>query len=297
MCKSSQANKKIVELSKNYGFAEGYNKGLKDVSTDYVAIINSDVLVTENWLDPIIDLLENDKDIGVAQPLILSLEDKSKFEYAGAAGGFIDMFGYPFCRGRIFNTIESNNNQYDNDADIFWASGAAMICKTKVFKALGGFDGGFFAHQEEIDICWRFRQAGYKIKCIASSKVYHLGGGTLDYNDPAKDFLNFRNNLYLLTKNENLINLLWLIPSRLILDGLAGLKFLLEGKPKSMAAVIKAHFSFYLHLPLVLERRNKEQNLIYRNKINKPDLFGVYYGSIVWKYFAEGVKKYSDLKF
>lgn len=288
---------KLAELSKNYGFAEGYNKGLKDIETEYIAIINSDVMVTENWLDPILLAFEQDKNIGVVQPLILSLEDKAKFEYAGAAGGYLDMFGYPFCRGRIFNKIESNNGQYDHDAEIFWASGAALVCKTKAFKALGGFDGGFFAHQEEIDLCWRFKQAGYKIKCVGSSKVYHVGGGTLDYNDPRKDFLNFRNNLYLLTKNENLINLVWLIPSKLILDGIAGIKFLLEGKPMAMAAVIKAHLSFYIHLPLVMERRNKEQMLIYRNKINKPNMKGKYTGSIVWKYFVEGLEKFSDLKF
>ncbi len=288
---------KVAELSKNYGFAEGYNKGLKDVQTEYVVIINSDVLVTENWLDPILDAFEKDKDLGIVQPIILSVENRSKFEYAGAAGGFIDVFGYPFCRGRIFNHVEFNENQYNSNTDIFWASGAALVCRTKAFKSLGGFDGGFFAHQEEIDLCWRFRQAGYKIKCITASKVYHLGGGTLDYNDPKKDFLNFRNNLYLLTKNEDLINLLWLIPAKLILDGLAGLKFLLEGNFRSTAAVIKAHMSFYKHLPLVFERRNLEQNLIYRNKINKPDLTGVFFGSIVWKYYIERIKKFSDLNF
>lgn len=288
---------KVVELSKNYGFADGYNKGLKDVNTDYVVIINSDVLVTENWLDPIIDAFEKDKELGIVQPLILSIEEKTKFEYAGAAGGYIDVFGYPFCRGRIFNHVETNEGQYNSDADIFWASGAAMVCRTKVFKALGGFDGGFFAHQEEIDLSWRFRQAGYNVKCITSSKVYHLGGGTLDYENPRKDFLNFRNNLYLLTKNEDLINLLWLIPAKLILDGVAGVKFLFDGKFKSTIAVIKAHMSFYKHLPLVFERRNLEQSLIYKNKINKPAINGVFYGSIVWKYYIERVKKFSDLIF
>lgn len=288
---------KVVELSKNYGFADGYNKGLKDVNTDYVVIINSDVLVTENWLDPIIDAFEKDKELGIVQPLILSIEEKTKFEYAGAAGGYIDVFGYPFCRGRIFNHVETNEGQYNSDADIFWASGAAMVCRTKVFKALGGFDGGFFAHQEEIDLSWRFGQAGYNVKCITSSKVYHLGGGTLDYENPRKDFLNFRNNLYLLTKNEDLINLLWLIPAKLILDGVAGVKFLFDGKFKSTIAVIKAHMSFYKHLPLVFERRNLEQSLIYKNKINKPAINGVFYGSIVWKYYIERVKKFSDLIF
>ncbi|MBK7635162.1 MAG: bifunctional riboflavin kinase/FAD synthetase [Saprospiraceae bacterium] len=288
---------RVAELSKNYGFADGYNKGLKDVHTDYVVIINSDVLVTENWLDPIIEALEADKELGIVQPMILSMEDKTKFEYAGAAGGYIDVFGFPFCRGRIFNHVEFNENQYEDNAEIFWASGAALVCRTKVFKSLGGFDGSFFAHQEEIDLCWRFRQAGYNIKCISTSKVYHLGGGTLDYNNPKKDFLNFRNNLYLLTKNEHLINLLWLIPAKLILDGIAGLKFLLDGKFRSTIAIIKAHMSYYKHLPLVFERRNLEQNLIFRNKINKPDLNGIFFGSIVWKYYIERIKKFTDLNF
>ena len=288
---------RVAELSKNYEFADGYNKGLKDVHTDYVVIINSDVLVTENWLDPIIEALEADKELGIVQPMILSMEDKTKFEYAGAAGGYIDVFGFPFCRGRIFNHVEFNENQYEDNAEIFWASGAALVCRTKVFKSLGGFDGSFFAHQEEIDLCWRFRQAGYNIKCISTSKVYHLGGGTLDYNNPKKDFLNFRNNLYLLTKNEHLINLLWLIPAKLILDGIAGLKFLLDGKFRSTIAIIKAHMSYYKHLPLVFERRNLEQNLIFRNKINKPDLNGIFFGSIVWKYYIERIKKFTDLNF
>lgn len=286
---------KVIELSKNYGFAKGYNKGLKDVDTDYIAIINSDVLVTENWLDPIIEAMEEDKTIAAAQPLILSLENKNKFEYAGAAGGFLDTAGYPFCRGRIFNTIESSTGQYNHDKDIFWASGAAMVCRTKLFQNLGGFDAGFFAHQEEIDLCWRFKNAGYNIKCIGQSKVYHLGGGTLEYENPRKDFLNFRNNLYMLTKNEPLSKLLWLIPLKLLLDGIAGVKFLLEGKPKSSLAVIQAHMSYYFHLPLVFERRNKEHLWVFRNKINPPNQKGRYSGSIIWKYYIEKKKYFSDL--
>ncbi len=288
---------KIAELSKNYGYAKGYNKGLRDVQTEYVVIINSDVLVTENWLDPIIDEFEKDKYLGCAQPLILSLESRSKFEYAGAAGGFLDILGYPFCRGRIFDNVENNENQYNTNTEIFWASGAAMVCRTKLFKDLGGFDEGFFAHQEEIDLCWRMKQAGYRIECIANSKVYHLGGGTLDYQNPKKDFLNFRNNLYLLTKNENLSKLIWLIPAKLLLDGIAGLKFLAEGKPKSTLAVIKAHISFYIHLPLVFERKNKEHIWIQRNKVNPANNKARYSGSVVWKYFVERKKKFSDIKF
>ncbi len=171
-----------------------------------------------------------------------------------------------------------------------------MVCRNKLFKNLGGFDGGFFAHQEEIDLCWRTKNAGYTIKCITSSVVYHLGGGTLDYQNPRKDFLNFRNNLYLLTKNESLTNLLFLIPSKMILDGLAALKFLWDGKPKSTLAILRAHLSYYIHLPLVFERRNKEHALIQKCKINSPNVKGVYTGSIVWNYYVEGKKKFSDPK-
>jgi len=287
---------KICQLTKNYGYADGYNKGLTHVDTEYIAILNSDVLVTENWLDPIIEAMDADKGIGVVQPLILSMENRAFFEYAGAAGGYLDYLGYPFCRGRLFQTIEKNEGQYNADADIFWASGATMVTRTKLFKGLGGFDAGFFAHQEEIDYCWRVKNAGYTVKCIAASKIYHLGGGTLDYNNPQKDFLNFRNNLYLLTKNENITKLLWLIPAKLVLDGIAGLKFLLEGKPRSTLSVIRAHISYYIHLPLVFERKNQEYLMIVRNRINRPDSKGRYFGSVVWKYFIEGVKKFSDLK-
>lgn len=288
---------KVIELTKNYGFAEGYNKGLKNIDTEYVAIINSDVLVTGNWLDPLLDALEQEKALAAVQPVIKSLEDKSSFEYAGAAGGFIDALGYPFCRGRIFETIEKDTNQYQDPIEVFWASGAAMVTRTKLFKDIGGFDGGFFAHQEEIDLCWKMKTAGFSIKCIPSSIVYHEGGSTLDYNNPRKDFLNFRNNLYLLTKNVNITSLLWLVPVRLILDGIAGIKFLIDKRPKSTLAIIKAHMSFYRHLPLVFERRNKEHQWIKNVKINKPNYTGKYYNSIVYKYYIEGKKKFSQLKF
>jgi riboflavin kinase/FMN adenylyltransferase len=288
---------KLVELSQNYGFAAGYNKGLNHIKSEYVVIINSDVLVTENWLDPILDQLESDKNLGIAQPVIKSLEHKEHFEYAGASGGFIDLFGYPFCRGRIFDTVEKDENQYAKDIEIFWASGAAMVCRTKLFKSIGGFDDGFFAHQEEIDLCWRAKSAGYYIKCVTASTVYHLGGGTLDYQNPRKDFLNFRNNLYLLTKNETLTNLLWIIPAKLVLDGIAGFKFLFDGKPKSTLAVIRAHISFYIHLPLVFERRNKEYHWIENSRINPPNTTGKYFNSIVYKYYVEGKKVFSKLKF
>ncbi|MCB9309050.1 MAG: bifunctional riboflavin kinase/FAD synthetase [Lewinellaceae bacterium] len=286
---------KIIELSKNYGFAEGYNKGLMNVKSPYVVIINSDVLVTENWLDPLIDALEKDPHLGIVQPTILSLEDKKFYEYAGAAGGFIDILGYPFCRGRLFNTIEKITPEYDDPVSIFWASGAAMACKTSLFKNIGGFDGAFFAHQEEIDLCWRVQRAGFGIKCIPTSKVHHLGGGTLQYQDPHKDFLNFRNNLYTILKNESFLRTMWVIPFRLILDGIAGIKFLLSGQPLSTLAVIKAHLSFYIHLPFLLERANKEYIWIRKVKKSPAKLKGKYLGSIVWKYYIEGKRSFKEL--
>ena len=288
---------KVVELSKNYGFAEGYNKGMKNVNTPYTVIINSDVLVTENWLDPIIERMDVDFNIGIIQPKIKSVEHKDHFEYAGAAGGFIDSVGYPFCRGRIFDAVEKDEGQYDQEQEIFWASGACMVVRTKLFKDLGGFDGGFFAHQEEIDHCWKIKKAGYQIKCLPSVVVYHLGGGTLEYYNPKKDFLNFRNNLYLLAKNESLMSLLWIIPIKLILDGIAGIKFLLENKPKSTLAIIRAHMSFYIHLPLLVERRNHEFHWIRKAQKGTSNTRGRFKGSIVWKYFVERKTKYSELNF
>lgn len=287
---------KTSELSQNYGYAGGYNNGLSQVKTKYIALLNSDVAVEENWLDPIIDKLESDRSIGAAQPTIRSMENKEYFEYAGAAGGFIDIAGYPFCRGRLFNTIEKDEGQYSDTKEIFWASGAAMVVRNDLFKKMGGFDPGFFAHQEEIDFCWRIKNAGYKVFCIPKSTVYHLGGSTLSYSNPRKDFLNFRNNVYMLTKNMTLLRLAWIIPLKLIMDGIAGLKFILTGHPRSAISIIKAHLSFYIHLPLVLERRNKEFHWIKNNRIGSPNMTGQYSGLVVWKYYIEQVKKFSKLK-
>jgi len=286
---------KINELTKNYGYAQGYNVGLADVDSEYTVIINSDVLVTENWLDPLLEKLDSDKTIGVIQPKIKSLENKDSFEYAGAAGGFLDMWSYPFCRGRIFHTLEIDENQYDQPIEIFWASGAAMVIRTQLFKDIGGFDGSFFAHQEEIDLCWRIKNAGYSVWCEPKSTVYHLGGGTLDYINPRKDYLNFRNNLITITKNEKLGNLLWIIPLKLILDGIAGIKFLFEGKPQSTWAVIRAHLRYYVMMPNIFERLNKEYTLIRKNKIGPANKKGRYGQSIIWKYYVEGKKKFSEL--
>ena len=194
-------NVEIIELDKNYGFAGGYNKAFEKINSEYYILLNSDVEVSGNWIEPIIKKMDDDQDVAAAMPKILSYQNRSKFEYAGAAGGFIDKWGYPFCRGRILNNIEPDNNQYNNSIEIFWASGACLFIKSKIFHDTGGFDDDFFAHMEEIDLCWRIKNLGYKIYCYPCSQVYHVGGGTLPNETPAKLFFNFRNSLYLLLKN------------------------------------------------------------------------------------------------
>lgn len=285
----------IVRLSKNYGFAEGYNRGLKKVNTEYTIILNSDVVVEENWLDPIFEMMNENKEIGIVQPKILSLEKNNQFEYAGAAGGWIDILGYPFCRGRIFDTTEVDEGQYDSRNEIFWASGAAMVVRTKLFKALGGFDKDYFAHMEEIDFCWRAKRAGYKIIACPDSIVYHLGGGTLDYGNPRKTFLNFRNNLNTLLKNESKGAILWKFPVRLALDGIAGIKFLFGGNSDSTVAIIKAHFAVYAGMGHTLRKRSLYNRLIKENKINHPSYSGRYNGSILIAYYLKGLKKFKDI--
>ena len=284
-----------LRLDKNYGFAEGYNKGLVNIKSKYVVLLNSDVKVTEGWLDPLITYLEEHNEYGAVMPKILSLEDPSSFEYAGAAGGFMDELGYPYCRGRIFNEIEKDNGQYDNATSIFWVSGAACVIRTEVFKQLGGFDADYFAHQEEIDLCWRMHRAGYKLAVLPESKVYHLGGGTLNYGSSFKVYLNFRNSLANIFKNESILNLLWKIPTRLVLDGIAGLKFLMSGQINSFLAVIKAHFAFYLALPSLFVKRRKYSKNIEKVRIGQCNKDGLYHGSIVFKHFFGGLSSFSDL--
>jgi len=286
---------KVVSLSENHGFAEGYNQGLKGINTPYTVILNSDVKVTENWLDPLVNILETDNSIGCIQPKIRSIEQPDEFEYAGAAGGYLDKLGYPFCRGRLFDTVEKDTGQYDDQQEVFWASGAAMVIRTKLFKKVGGFDKDFFAHMEEIDLCWRIKRAGYKVVYSPSATVYHLGGGTLSYDSANKIFLNFRNNLALLTKNENKRSLLWKIPARLILDGVAALRFLVSGNVSSFTAVIRAHFAFYGRFFSLLEKRKKFNSQLKDLSIGKENLSGRYSGNIIFKYFIGGKKKFSDL--
>jgi len=281
---------KLVINDKNYGFAEGYNVALKKIEAKYYVIINSDVEVTENWLDGLYETIKYDEKIAAVQPKIKSHKDKLFLEYAGAAGGMIDRYGYTFCRGRIFNVFEQDNNQYEKQADIFWASGACIFIKADLFHEVGGFDADFFAHMEEIDLCWRLKNRGYKIVYTPSSTVYHVGGATLEESNPFKTYLNFRNNLFLLYKNLSDNNFHRIFLARMILDGIAGLKFLLGLEFKNFTAVIKAHFAFYSNIKKFKPKRqeNKKHNTNYKH----PE---IYNRSIVFDFFIKGVKEYKDL--
>ena len=286
----------ILDLKENHGFAGGYNHALMDLEFDYFVLLNSDIEVTPNWLDPLIETMVQDDSIAACQPKIRAYDQKDYFEYAGASGGWIDFLGYPFCRGRIFNYNEKDTGQYDKASAVFWATGAALLIKSDLFKRIGGFDARFFAHSEEIDLCWRLQRAGYEIYCNPQSVVYHVGGGTLNYQSPHKTFLNFRNSLFTLTKNESMGKLLWLIPFRLILDGLAGVLFIYQKKWPHLIAIIKAHFSYYYWLGYIINQRKKDQKRINAIAVNKKvQLKGLYNGSVVFQYFFRGIKRFSQL--
>ncbi|WP_291558788.1 glycosyltransferase family 2 protein [Bacteroides sp.] len=231
---------RLIPFKDNYGFAEGYNKVMNNVDTDYVVLLNSDVEVTEGWIEPILSYMESHKDVAACQPKILSYHDKKKFEYAGASGGYIDKYGYPFCRGRVFDSLETDNGQYDTPADIFWASGAAMFVRREVYVAVGGLDPKFFAHMEEIDLCWRLLSRGYRLVCIPESKVYHVGGATLKKENPKKTYLNFRNNLLMMYKNLPSDELRKVMIVRCFLDYLAVVFYILKFDFSNAFAVVKA---------------------------------------------------------
>lgn len=247
----------IIQNKTNGGYAQGYNDALKNIDADLYVLLNSDVEVTAGWLEPLIRLFEEDATIGAAQPKIKDFKNKSKFEYAGAAGGFLDAYGYPYCRGRIFDHCEEDVGQYNDTVDIQWASGACLFIRSTLFWELDGLDADFFAHQEEIDLCWRAKNQGWRIVACGESEVYHLGGATLASASPKKTFYNFRNTLFALVKNVKGPVVLWRIFARLILDGIAALKFLLDGKPRHILAILQAHLSFYGHLPKLLRKRKK----------------------------------------
>ncbi|WP_316931482.1 glycosyltransferase family 2 protein [Psychroserpens sp. Hel_I_66] len=267
---------KIIENATNGGYAKGYNDALQQVDADVFCLLNSDVEVTPNWLNPIISEFEINDSTAIIQPKILDYKNRTFFEYAGAAGGFIDQYGYAYCRGRIFDTIEKDDHQYDNDLEIFWTSGACFFIRKSIFEILGGFDESYFAHYEEIDLCWRAFNAGFKAKYIGASTVYHVGGATLNTVNPKKTYLNFRNSLFTLTKNAEGV-LFGIIFTRLTLDGIAGLRFLLRLKFAHFVAILRAHFSFYWHLPRLLSERKK---LPKRKNYFKTK-------SIVWSYFVK----------
>lgn len=276
----------VIINDRNYGFAGGYNQGMKSIHEDLVVLLNSDVEVSENWLTPLIDAMKDD-DIAGCQPKIRSFLNPSKFEHAGACGGFLDSDYFPFCRGRLFNTVETDTNQYENEATVFWVSGAAFMIRNSVFQEMEGFDEDFFAHMEEIDLCWRIQRMGKEFKVIPSSTVYHLGGGTMGYESPTKLYLNFRNNLYMLIKNHPG----FLFPKlfrRMAIDGIAAIKFLLEGKWKFFWVVFLAHVAIYANFLTLYKKRRALKK--YKKKPK-----GIYGGSILWANFIQRTKTFSAL--
>jgi GT2 family glycosyltransferase len=283
---------KTIINNVNEGFAKGYNTALRRVDAHYYVLLNSDVEVSENWIEPIVSLLDSNKQIAACQPKILDYHHKNKFEYAGASGGFIDIYGYPFCRGRIFNTLEEDKGQYNNAIEVFWASGACLFLRAEAFWKVGGFDDDYFAHMEEIDLCWRMKNSGYKIYVEPQSIVHHVGGGTLNKISPRKTFLNFRNNLITLTKNAPAQFLFFKIIYRMILDAVAAIKFLCEGKGSHFIAIIKSHFSFYTYLPSTIRKRKAIQAL----HEFKNSTTCIYKKNMVYEHFVKHIRYYSDLK-
>lgn len=279
-----------LQLNQNYGFAEGYNQALKQINADYYLLLNSDVEVTEDWLSPMREMMDNDPTIGAIQPKIMWLDHPDTFEYAGAAGGYIDALGYPFCRGRILDKQEKDNGQYNDHQNIFWATGAAMLVRAKVWHALDGLDQDFWAHMEEIDLCWRMKNQGYQVRFCANSTVYHLGGGSLSYGSPRKVFLNFRNNLYLLFKNLPTGKLIPILFIRMILDGVAAIQFLVTGQAPLLLEVFRAHVHFYRNLGKLMKKRGK-----LNTKVTTSQHAEIYPGSIIFQFYLLKKKKFSDL--
>lgn len=288
-------NIQIIRNDQNYGFAEGYNRILKQVSADYLVLLNSDVEVTPDWMQPVIAMLEKNPDMAAAQPKILAYHDRNKFEHAGAAGGYLDCFGFPFCRGRIVDQTETDHGQYNDEKDVFWATGAAFFIKSSCWKAAQGFDGDFFAHMEEIDLCWRLKRMGYRIGYCPDAVVYHVGGGTLAASNPKKTYLNFRNNLIMIQKNHSFWGAVFVIAIRLWIDLFAIFHFIFKGNAKDAAAVSKAHRGFFaVFFKTVAKRklmRSREQQL----RIGKPDQSGYYKGSMIWGYYLLGKKTFDSL--
>lgn len=285
----------LIELPENYGFANGYNMAMMRVEAELYVLLNSDVRVTPDWLTAIVPLFQ-DKTVGAVQPKILAEANPEMFEYAGAAGGYLDYLGYPFCRGRVFTHTERDEGQYDGQTEIFWATGAAFFCRADLFHALGGFEPEYFAHAEEIDLCWRMKRAGYRILAEPKATVYHVGGGTLNYNTPRKTYLNFRNTLTTSFKNEPIGRLVWWLPVRLVLDGLAGVLFLTQGNFAHIGSILKAHLHFYRNAVLWWRRRKERRVQIYAAKIgpNRTEI-GRAADSIILHYYLLGHRRFSQV--
>ncbi len=279
---------KIIHNTRNGGYAGGYNEALKSIVADYFVLLNSDVEVTENWITPIQQLMDSDHHIAACQPKLLNYYDKSKFEYAGASGGHIDRYGYPFCRGRIFDECETDNGQYNDTRTCFWATGACLFVRAETFRTVGQLDEDFFAHMEEIDLCWRMQQFGYKIMVCPQSVVYHVGGGTLSQQNAKKTYLNFRNGLGLLLKNLPIQMLWYKLPLRIFLDQVAAIKFLFDGKKEDFFAIGRAHRNFIFNF-----NRWRKKRYSHQRKNLLPE---VYDGSIVWRYFVCKDRSFSSLE-
>ncbi len=294
----TENNRFLIALDQNYWFAGGYNHGLKDIDADYFVLLNSDVAVSPNWITPIIELMEKDQQIAACQPKIKLFANPVLFEHAGGSGGFVDKWGYPFCRGRIFNSLETDTGQYENTQPIFWASGAAFFIRAKLYYDIGGLDADYKAHMEEIDLCWRLQRANYKIMVCPQSVVHHVGGGTLPKENPHKTYLNFKNSLTTIFKNETGLKMYWIIWVRLVLDGVAATRFLTKGEFGNIGAVIKAHWSFFFSFFNNLKKQKETTQQIAaaqfpsKKQVVTPQKYAK---SIVWQHFVKGKQKYSEL--
>jgi len=281
---------KTIHIEVNHGFACGYYEALLQVKAKYYILLSADFEVTPGWFPPLHDAMERDEMLAACQPKIRYWKEREKFEYAGAAGGFMDKYGYLFCRGRIFFDIEKDLNQYDDNIEIFWASGGCLVVRADLYHKVGGLDRDFYAHMEEVDLCWRLKNAGYRIGYVGASTVFHVGGSVISYGSTQKLYYNFRNNLILLIKNEKGSKLIWLFPLRLILDGVAGLRLLLKGEFTHCFTIIKAHFHFYKHFGKWMKERRANKKLM-----TKRNETGIYNKSIIMSYFFRGKKKFSEM--
>ncbi|HMN31859.1 MAG TPA: glycosyltransferase family 2 protein [Chitinophagaceae bacterium] len=282
----------IVQLKVNKGFSNGYYEGLKQIQSKYYVLLSADFEITEGWFAPLFQLMEVNDDIAACQPKIKYFKDKSKFEYAGAGGGFIDKWGYLFCRGRIFFDIEEDSHQYDNQIEVFWAGGGCMFVRADVYHHLGGLDKDLYAHMEEVDLCWKMKNAGYRIAYCGSSTVYHIGGSVISYGSPQKIFYNYRNSLVLLLKNLPTNKLIYILPFRLILDGVSGMRSLLKGNLVEVMTIIKAHWSFFIHFKMWYQKRKEAKIFVTKRNEN-----GIYPQSILVDYFLKKKKKFSELNY